>query len=258
MGRQSFCRPIFNGAAGWPRADFVIGITKQCVRASFLCSGIFPGLSHRRNGFRSTFTKTTQPMESNGIMALLSQPWHWAVGGFAIALLSILMTLMGRSFGVSTAFKVLCAYAGAGKKTDYFRINLKDESWRILFVAGGIIGGYIAVHWLRSPEPVAISPSTVDYLAGLGMAYPGADESGLGFVPTVLYSFANWKGLILAIVGGFLVGFGARYGEGCTSGHAITGLAHLQLPSLVTVIGFFIGGLFMTWLVLPYILPYFL
>ncbi|MEZ4951072.1 MAG: YeeE/YedE thiosulfate transporter family protein, partial [Saprospiraceae bacterium] len=58
---------------------------------------------------------------------------------------------------------------------------------------------------------------------------------------------------ILAIIGGFFVGFGARYGDGCTSGHAISGLSHLQLPSLITVIGFFIGGLTMTWFIMPLI-----
>lgn len=188
----------------------------------------------------------------------ISQPWHWAVGGVAIALLSIIMTLMGHKFGVSSSFKVLCTWAGAGKRIPYFRIDTKAERWRMAFVAGGILGGVISAHFLRSPEPVAISDSTIQYLAGLGMDYPASDETGMGFVPTTLFNFANWKGIVLALIGGFFVGFGSRYGEGCTSGHAITGLSHLSLPSLVTVIGFFIGGLFMTWLVLPYILPYFL
>ena len=62
------------------------------------------------------------------------------------------------------------------------------------------------------------------------------------------------KANIVIIGGGFLIGFGARYAGGCTSGHAISGLADLQLPSLVAVIGFFLGGLIMTWLILPYIL----
>ncbi len=192
------------------------------------------------------------------ILEWISQPWHWAIGGLAIALLSLAMTLMGQKFGVSSSFKVLCTYAGAGKKIPYFDMNTKDNRWLMLFVAGGVLGAIIAVHYLRSPEPVAISQATIDYLSGLGIAYPESDESGLGFVPTVLFSFANWKGVALALLGGFFVGFGARYGEGCTSGHAITGLAHLSLPSLITVIGFFIGGLFMTWLVLPYLLPFIL
>ena len=62
------------------------------------------------------------------------------------------------------------------------------------------------------------------------------------------------KGFILMIVGGFLIGFGTRWAGGCTSGHAITGLSNLQLPSLVAVVGFFIGGLVMTHLLLPIIL----
>ncbi|RYD88911.1 MAG: YeeE/YedE family protein, partial [Sphingobacteriales bacterium] len=55
------------------------------------------------------------------------------------------------------------------------------------------------------------------------------------------------------LLGGILVGFGTRYAGGCTSGHAITGLSNLQLPSLIAVIGFFIGGLIMSWLLLPLI-----
>ncbi|MHB1148759.1 MAG: YeeE/YedE family protein, partial [Lutibacter sp.] len=51
----------------------------------------------------------------------------------------------------------------------------------------------------------------------------------------------------------FLVGFGARWAGGCTSGHAIVGLSNLELASLIAVIGFFIGGLMMTWLILPLI-----
>ena len=62
------------------------------------------------------------------------------------------------------------------------------------------------------------------------------------------------KVLVLLALGGFLIGFGTRYAGGCTSGHAISGLSDLQWPSLVAVIGFFIGGLLMNHLILPYIL----
>lgn len=47
------------------------------------------------------------------------------------------------------------------------------------------------------------------------------------------------------------MGFGARWAGGCTSGHAISGLSNLQLPSLVAVLGFFAGGLLMTHLLFP-------
>ncbi|HKJ01745.1 MAG TPA: YeeE/YedE thiosulfate transporter family protein, partial [Longimicrobiales bacterium] len=61
-------------------------------------------------------------------------------------------------------------------------------------------------------------------------------------------------GLILILGGGFLVGFGARWANGCTSGHAISGLVNLQLSSLVVVVGFFVGGLVSAHLLLPLIL----
>jgi uncharacterized membrane protein YedE/YeeE len=53
-----------------------------------------------------------------------------------------------------------------------------------------------------------------------------------------------------SVLGGFLVGFGTAYAGGCTSGHAISGLADLQLPSLIAVVGFFAMGsaLAGTWL----------
>ena len=65
---------------------------------------------------------------------------------------------------------------------------------------------------------------------------------------------ATARGLAIIVGGGFLVGFGTAYAGGCTSGHGITGLAALQLPSLVAVLGFFAGGLAGTHLLLPVIL----
>lgn len=184
-----------------------------------------------------------------GLLELISQPWHWAVSGAAIAFVLFLMNWMGRSFGISTIFKDACHLAGAGNKYDFFKLDIKDEAWRILFVLGAITGGFISANFLQSPDAVAISASTIEHLKEWGWNYP----QGNGFLPTEVFNFSNPLGIILTIVGGFLVGFGARYGDGCTSGHAITGLSHFQLPSLVTVIGFFIGGLFMTWVIMPMI-----
>ncbi|WP_282781659.1 YeeE/YedE family protein [Phaeodactylibacter xiamenensis] len=192
-------------------------------------------------------------VNASSLVQFISQPWHWAVSGTAIALVLALMTWMGRSFGVSTTFKAFCSAAGAGKVSDFFKMDVKEEMWRIAFVIGGLIGGYIATHFLQSPEPVAISPETVDYLATIGINYPEADAKGIGFVPTSLFNFESLSGILMAVGGGFLVGFGARYGDGCTSGHAISGLAHFQLPSLITVIGFFIGGLAMTHFIFPFL-----
>jgi len=61
------------------------------------------------------------------------------------------------------------------------------------------------------------------------------------------------KGFLVLAFGGLMVGFGSRYAGGCTSGHAISGLSDLQIQSLIAVAGFFIGGLLMTYFVLPLI-----
>ena len=90
---------------------------------------------------------------------------------------------------------------------------------------------------------VAIHPDTIETLNTLGF-----ESAGTSYLPTELFDvavFSNLKGLLILAVGGLLVGFGARYAGGCTSGHAISGLSNLQWPSLIAVLGFFIGGLTM-------------
>ena len=99
-------------------------------------------------------------------------------------------------------------------------------------------------------EMVEISESTKAHLQESGIS----DLKGL--VPYEIFSWENLTSpvtLILLCVGGFLVGFGTRYAGGCTSGHAITGLSSFQLPSLLAVIGFFIGGIIATWFIIPLI-----
>jgi hypothetical protein len=84
----------------------------------------------------------------------------------------------------------------------------------------------------------------------------GISSTNTSFLPTELFSLESLlslKGFSILLIGGFLVGFGARYAGGCTSGHAISGISDLQLPSLIAVIGFFIGGLVMIHLIFPII-----
>jgi uncharacterized membrane protein YedE/YeeE len=99
---------------------------------------------------------------------------------------------------------------------------------------------------------VAIHPDTILKLKELNI-----ESAGMAYLPEELFSFQALmqpKVLLILSIGGFLVGFGARYAGGCTSGHAISGLSNLQLVSLYAVIGFFVGGLFMNHVLLPYIL----
>lgn len=190
------------------------------------------------------------------IIEFISQPWHWSISGAMIVLVMFLLIYLGKKFGISTSFENICTAAGAGKLYDFFDTNLKDSTWRFLFVAGTIIGGFIASTVLASSEPVSISSNTIEHLSEMGVSTPQTIEEGRGFIPA-MFSFQNLlsiQGFILMIGGGFLIGFGTRYAGGCTSGHAISGLSNLQLPSLVAVVGFFIGGLLMTHLLLPLIL----
>jgi hypothetical protein len=98
---------------------------------------------------------------------------------------------------------------------------------------------------------VLISEATIADLKKLGLAAPTGIQPNELFGLQVLGTVKAW---IILLGGGLMIGFGTRYANGCTSGHAISGLSNLQLPSLIAVIGFFIGGLLMTHLLLPYFL----
>jgi uncharacterized membrane protein YedE/YeeE len=124
---------------------------------------------------------------------------HWIaalVGGMLIGLsATILLAFNGRIAGISGIVN------GAIRFT-------RGESWRWLFLAGMLAGG-----WLYE--------------------YVFASE------PTPLSSFAPGA----MIIGGLLVGFGTRMGNGCTSGHGVCGLGRLSFRSLVAAIAFTIAAI---------------
>lgn len=191
------------------------------------------------------------------IIDLLSQPWHWSISGIMIVFVMVLLLWYGGKFGASSNLRTLCAMGGAAKTTSFFDFDWKGQIWNLVFILSAIVGGYIAVTFLASPDPVQISQSTQAYLSSVGIQTPQTVADGYGYVPSEIYAtntLGSFRNLFLLIGGGFLVGFGTRYAGGCTSGHAISGLSNLQLPSLIAVVGFFIGGLAMTWLVLPKLL----
>ncbi len=187
------------------------------------------------------------------MIELISQPWPWYVAGPMIALVLFSLHLFGKRFGMSSSLKTMCAAGGAGKVSDYFDYDWKASAWNLVVIAGSVAGGFIASQYFTTAEPIQLAEATLADLQALGVEAPQANT----IVPESLFnweSLLTLKGFILMVVGGFLVGFGTRYAEGCTSGHAISGLSNLQLPSLIAVIGFFIGGLVMTFLILPLIL----
>lgn len=184
-------------------------------------------------------------------MEVILKPWPWYVSGPLITLVMVLLIYFGKTFGMSSNLRTLCSIGGGGKYCDFFRFNWRAQRWNLVVVLGTIIGGFIAVTYLSDGSVIDLNPQTVSDLAVLNFA-----EAGHSLLPNEIYSWdyvLSVKGLSILIGAGFLVGFGTRYAGGCTSGHAITGMSNLQIPSLIAVIGFFIGGLIMTHLLLPLI-----
>lgn len=181
-------------------------------------------------------------------MNWIFESWPWYIGGPIIAFIMIALIYLGKSFGFSSNFRTLCSAMGAGKTCSFFEFNWKSQKWNLLFLIGAVLGGYIAANILSHNQIPEISAYTTEYLQNLGF-----NSVGKSYVPTEIFETLNLKSLAVLISGGLLIGFGSRYAGGCTSGHAISGLSDLQLPSLIAVIGFFIGGLIMVHLLLPII-----
>jgi uncharacterized membrane protein YedE/YeeE len=128
---------------------------------------------------------------------------HYLLGGLLIgAGAALLFVLTGRIGGMSTVFSSTWSYV---VQRPFFQQGrfVDTRAWRLVYALGLILGAL--VWWLG--------------FAG------GASQATQ--VPV-------WQ----LLIGGFLVGYGARLGNGCTSGHGICGLGSLQWPSLLAVLTF--------------------
>ena len=187
------------------------------------------------------------------MLEAMRSPWPWYVAGPLIGLVvPFVYCYGGKKWGVSSSLQHLCA-AVLPSGIEYFRYDWrKTGAWHLAMASGMVLGGFLGWRVLSPPDrTIAIADATRAELSTLGIR----DFSGM--VPSELFSFealGTFPGLLLIVGGGFLVGFGARYANGCTSGHAISGLSNLQASSLTAVLGFFAGGLFMVHVVLPWIL----
>lgn len=153
-----------------------------------------------------------------------TQPWPWYVAGPLIGLtIPLLLLLVGKPFGISSSFRHLCSLCAPGKQPEYLKVNdWRGEIWSLVFVVGVLGGAWAAMHFLISGP----APFLPDHLESPG-------------------------GAVTLFGGGLLVGFGTRYADGCTSGHAIMGLSNLSWPSLVATMSFFAGGLLTVWVLRP-------
>jgi len=185
-------------------------------------------------------------------VTVFKTPWPWYFSGVIIGLfVPLLFFLGGKKFGVSSSLRHICALF-PNQKIKYFIYNWKQEGqWNLCFVVGIMIGGWLANYLFKSEIIIEISNKTKQSLTNIGIT----DFNGLAPVEIFNWNYLTTiPGIIQLAIGGLLVGFGARYANGCTSGHAISGLSNLQLTSLIAAIGFFSGGLTVTHLLLPLIL----
>jgi uncharacterized protein len=138
------------------------------------------------------------------LSALFPLGWqHYLAGGLLLgAAVAMMFILTGRVTGMSTVFTSTWSYVS---RAPFFHQPRFTESrrWRLVLAAGLVLGA--SLWW---------------FLLGP----PGGVQTG---VPA-------WQ----LAAGGFLVGYGARMSNGCTSGHGICGLASLRLPSALAVLIF--------------------
>jgi hypothetical protein len=143
--------------------------------------------------------------------------WPWWVAGPAIGLIvTLLAWVSGKALGVSTGYGTVCAL---GSRAAFFRAREYGERWRLAFVAGLPLGGVVAALLAGALTPT-LAYGHLDVLTGGSLAGKTA----------VLFA------------GGLLVGAGARWANGCPSGHSIVGIAQGAVSSLVATVGFMVGG----------------
>jgi len=179
----------------------------------------------------------------------LSQPWPWYVAGPLLGLMVPLMIWIGnRSFGISQNLEHICAIAQPRRfGVDFFRYDWRTSAWSLIFTVGVVLGGFVAAFVLPNPDPVALSSGATRMFSEWGVS-----PQGNAILPAEIFSITP-RNLVVLVIGGVLVGFGTRYASGCTSGHAITGLATLQPQSMMTVAGIFAGGLLTSYFIAPYL-----
>lgn len=172
-----------------------------------------------------------EPAESldaaSGLTGLLSmKAWSPYVAGAGIGILSWFAFLLSdHPLGVSTAFAKtsgMIEKALRGEQTllrEYYQRFVPAIDWEWMLVIGLLIGAFLS--------------------AGL------SGDFMLTFTPEVWVArFGDgilWR-LCVAFLGGMLIGLGARWANGCTSGHALSGTMQLVASSWVAAVGIFTGG----------------
>jgi uncharacterized protein len=154
--------------------------------------------------------------------------WSPYAVGIGIGILSWLSFLIsGKPIATSTSFaqtggmiENIITGGKADKRPYYKKIKLKIN-WQWMLVLGVVLGSFLSA--------IISGDFQVDV-----------------WVPSLWASAFGDSALLrvfVAVVGGVILGFGARFGDGCTSGHGISGTLQLAVSSWISAILFFIGGI---------------
>ena len=158
---------------------------------------------------------------------LMMERWSPYAAGIGIGLLSCAaFVLSDRPIGCSTAFSRTSGMierlfrGGIVAEKAYYKKFAPAIEWEWMLVVGIFIGAFLSAA-LSGQFQVAWVPQRW--------------ASSFGNAPAL-----RW---IVALVGGMVVGIGARWAGGCTSGHGISGTLQLAVSSWLAVLCFFIGGI---------------
>jgi uncharacterized membrane protein YedE/YeeE len=163
------------------------------------------------------------------IIELIKQPWAWYIAGPLVGLTVPALLILG-NFGISANLRHACA-ACCKTFSSLHTIGKRNLEY-VFFIVGILIGGVIAFHFCLIQNPIIINDDLRTELATYGIT--NID----GMLPSEIFSWEN----LFTIKGFFNDGCGRFYDRfwlalcGCTSGHAISGLSNLQVPSLIATI----------------------
>lgn len=105
-------------------------------------------------------------------MEIIFQTWPWYISGFLIGMIMLALTYFGKSFGMSSNLRSLCAIAGLGKRVSFFNFDWKSQRWNLVVVLGAMLGGFVAVQFMSDPSNVTLNPDTITQLGQMGIDAP--------------------------------------------------------------------------------------
>jgi uncharacterized membrane protein YedE/YeeE len=162
----------------------------------------------------------------------MKSPLAWYIAGPLIGLIvPILLILKEKQFGISSSYRFLGSKIF--KKINYFNYDSKSDIWQFQFSIGLILAGIII--------PQILDVEVINSLEA---------NTSYGLIFEKIYSSKN---ILFFFIGGIFVGFGSRYANGCTAGHCIMGISQFSVSSIISTVCFFIGGLFVSYIVIPFL-----